>query len=227
MYLNLSWSEKELEDLLDLRVRTLVKEEYTSQEVALRDLLPANINRKKSIVYILERTMYRPRDAIMFLNKCIDEAQDKVKISKEDLLRAEGEYSLDRLRALADEWSADYPDLVELAMCLKQYPSHFKKENIRLRIREDLFEYLTQAERTQESTTELAQSLLLHFYQDEMDEMCEEVLRVLYRVGLIGVKPEKYLGIHWSFKGQKVLHYSENSVFHFHPAFYRVLGISP
>jgi hypothetical protein len=43
---------------------------------------------------------------------------------------AEGEYSRGRLRALADEWSADYPTLADFAKILQKRPASFKLKAI-------------------------------------------------------------------------------------------------
>lgn len=119
LYLCLGWRENELEQLLDLRVGQLVKEQFTTKPVRLRDLLPASISKEDPVKYILERTMLRPRDAIMFLNECIRAAEGKAKITQTMVLNAEANYSDSRLRALADEWTVDYTNLIELSRFLK------------------------------------------------------------------------------------------------------------
>ena len=47
----------------------------------------------------------------MFFNECIKQAEDRAKINQTHVIAAEGIYSESRLRALSDEWSADYTTL--------------------------------------------------------------------------------------------------------------------
>ena len=64
--------------------------------------------------YLLKRTLMRPRDVIMFFNACIKKAEGNPQITPQMIKEAEGEYSRQRLRSLADEWSADYPYLMTI-----------------------------------------------------------------------------------------------------------------
>lgn len=67
---------------------------------------------------------------IAFFNTCIASAANQARLATRDLKLAEGEYSRQRLRALADEWSADYPRLVDFAKILQQRPASFKVKTI-------------------------------------------------------------------------------------------------
>jgi hypothetical protein len=112
LYLRLNWSEQQLADLLDRRVNHLVRQRYTNQKVSYLDILPTSIEKRPTMEYILERTFMRPRDVILFLNLCISQAASSPKITPSMVKEAEGEYSRQRLRYLADEWYADYPSLL-------------------------------------------------------------------------------------------------------------------
>lgn len=117
MYLYLKWKRSEIEELLTLRINQLIQSTYTKSDVSLQDILPTTIrigsNRQDTVEYILDRTMLRPRDAISFINECIKSSEGKPTISQTNLLDAESKYSEKRLRALADEWASDYPNLIE------------------------------------------------------------------------------------------------------------------
>jgi hypothetical protein len=92
--------------------------------------------------YVLERTMLRPRDAIMYFNECIKLAEARPKITQAMVFQAESLYSENRLRALADEWSSDYLNLIELCFLLKQFPSHFRTNEYRADIYKGMFDFL-------------------------------------------------------------------------------------
>lgn len=71
-----------------------------------------------------------PRDIIALFNECISVATGQARISAPDLRTAVGQYSQGRLRALADEWSADYPALLDFTKILDRRPASFKLSTI-------------------------------------------------------------------------------------------------
>ena len=74
--------------------------------------MPARVDGEDSIDYVVRRTLMRPRDIIVFFNRCIERAEGSPAISATQIKEAEGTYSRDRLRSLADEWYADFPNLL-------------------------------------------------------------------------------------------------------------------
>ena len=109
LYLPLHWSSDKIMEILDKRINELVTSRYQKrQRVTHRDLLPKRINKIPITKFITDRAE-RPRDVISFFNKCIESAEGRPKLTASTLKRAEGEYSRQRLRALGDEWHADYP----------------------------------------------------------------------------------------------------------------------
>lgn len=231
MYLNLAWTEEELKNLLDKRVNQLVREQYTSQVVSLSDILPKKVNKKESgTKYLLERTMFRPRDAIMFFNECIQVAVKRATINQSMLMSAEAKYSENRLRALADEWSADYPNLIELCLLLKKFPRQFKPSEHREAIADSMIGFLVEFEdQPSERHDYIFHSVQKHFEDGDIDAFIVFMGKTLYKVGLIGIKHESYSGTSWSFLGDKPLGFeiTPTVTYSIHPAFWRVLGISP
>ena len=71
-----------------------------------------------------------PRDVIALFNECILVGTGQAKISAVDMRTAVGQYSRGRLLALADEWSADYPSLMEFTKILERRPVSFKLSTI-------------------------------------------------------------------------------------------------
>jgi DNA-binding MarR family transcriptional regulator len=137
LFLPIEWTKDGLTLVLDGRINYLVKQRYTTKPVTHKDVLPERVKGEKAISYILGRTLLRPRDAIVFFNKCIEYAEDRPIITATMIRDAEGEYSKDRLRALADEWFADFPNLIDFAMILKSHKHSFLIENLTLRQCED------------------------------------------------------------------------------------------
>src|ERR1035437_5942711 len=114
LYLDLGWTREQLIQLLDKRIERMVRQSYTGQPVTHKDLLPKSVDKQPAIDYVLDRTLMRPRDVILFFNACVRQARDNPVVTVAMLKDAEGEYSRQRLRSLADEWIADYPDLLTL-----------------------------------------------------------------------------------------------------------------
>jgi hypothetical protein len=225
LYLSLTWKEEELEQMLDRRVSQLVKEQYTSKTVTLKDLLPATVNQDDPVKYILARTMLRPRDVIMFFNECIRAAEGKAKITQAMIFQAEAVYSENRLRALADEWSADYPNIIELSFFLKRYPSRFRYSDVKDKIEECMLDFLISNPREDHIRSLVEEK----FNNGDTDGFIQEMFKILFRVGVIGLKPESYTSVYWSYQGQKLMssEINENAVLYIHPAFWRILGIRP
>ncbi|MBI5842336.1 MAG: DNA repair ATPase [Chloroflexi bacterium] len=225
LYLNLTWKEDELEELLNKRVEQLVREQYTKRVVTLRDLLPSLVGKEDPVKYILERTMLRPRDAIMFFNECIKLAEAKPKITQAMVYQAESIYSENRLRALADEWSSDYQNIIELGFLLKRFSSHFRISEIREQIHSGMLDFLIEKHRE-----DFIQNVVEEkFNNGDIDGFIQEMFKILYKVGVIGVKPESYSSVLWSYQGHKLLNseINKDAIIHIHPAFWRILGIQP
>src|SRR5208282_6935495 len=126
LYLSLEWGRAKLTELLELRINHLIRSRFTSQPVSYRDVLPHEIDHQPPLDYMLERTMMRPRDLILFFNFCIQRAADRPVITAQIMHDAEGEYSRARLRSLADEWVGDYPNLADFSMLFREQKEQFK-----------------------------------------------------------------------------------------------------
>lgn len=225
LYLNLSWKPADLEELLDCRVNQLIRHQYTTAQVRTRDLLPATVLKKEDpLQFILDRTMLKPRDVIDFFNKCIAAAEGKAAISQASLLEAEGAYSESRLRALADEWSADYPTLLPIVFFLKKQKKVFRMEDIDIRQFENfMLEFWDSHHNTPDSLFSLVDEKLF----TDATGLLHTLLKLLYKIGFLGVKKESYLSTYWSYADQKVLEaeFDDEVTYYIHPAFWRVLGI--
>jgi Cdc6-like AAA superfamily ATPase len=185
----LNWTHHSLEQVLDLRVNHLVQRQYTNAEVTHADLLPETVRGERPLDYFLERTLMRPRDIILFFNKCIEHAQDKGKIDGNVISEAEKDYSGLRLNSLADEWRIQFPNLLEFVPILQKRAQRFDVSDL-----------------LDETTSEFNYNLILkhrqkivvddlyHAALDEVENKISKVefLRILfatfYHVGLVALK---------------------------------------
>lgn len=229
LYLILEWNEQDLELLLDKRVDQLVKEQYTNMVVRIRDLLPNKIERENSLKYIMRRTLLRPRDVITFFNECIRVGENRAKFSQQVILQAEDTYSTARLRAIGDEWAADYRNLLELALFLKGFPAQFRPSDKISEIQDRMVDFLINMEQSHvEKRDSIYHTVESHFNDGDVFGFVQEMFRILYRVGIVGIRMNEHGGqVKWSYLGHKLLGYEigMDSRIEVHPAFFGALGI--
>ena len=229
LYLNLKWTKEQLFDLLDLRVKKLVRRRYTGGTVTWSDLMSKAVNKQRSEDYVIERTMYRPRDLIVFFNLCIEQAVGKPDITSQMILHAEGEYSQKRLRSLYDEWHGDYPELIECVALLKRAQARFPLSTINMESVEEVC--LNIAGNTAKRTGIISKWANLVIDQKMAPtEFRARIAEVFYRVGLIGLKTETGTSISWSFVHAPVIPVGaikEDCTVAICPVFYRALSIHP
>ena len=159
------------------------------------DVLPQNINKKPIAQFIAERAR-RPRDVIVFFNKCIEEAEGKARLSVDTLRRAEGEYSRQRLRALGDEWHGDYPELLSLVGILKKRPEIFSLSAVTHdEITEVCLDAAIQQPEGSGELTELSRRAADQLL--DLEGFKRELFMVFYRIGLVGLKLEAFESASW------------------------------
>ncbi len=233
LYLAVKWSRQRLIELLDRRIKKLVKHAYTAADVTHKDLLPDKVttNQKKqskaTIDYLLERTWMRPRDLIEFFNLCIEQAMDKATVTKGMLLTAEGEYSKRRLRSLGDEWDAEYPRLADFAGIFKRRKANFPLSEISDdEVTEFCLDFASENENTEGPLDELARKVV----EEQLDPagFRGRLAAIFYQVGFLGLKTQPYTHTQWVVQGTRSLSSSDiddNCSVSIHPALWRALGV--
>lgn len=227
LYLNLNWTKEHLIDVLNARINFLVKQRYTKQQVTYRDILPKSVDQQLTIDYILERTLMRPRDVILFFNRCIALAIDRPSITAKMIKEAEGEYSRMRLRSLADEWTSDYPKLIDFATALlkKRSKSFTIAEITKDEIEEFCLKFVIENPQEKDSFSLMAREVVDSALLTE--DFRKSIIRTFYRVGLVGLKLERHEAVSWSTKRPTISEAELNSnvKVYIHPCFWRILGI--
>ncbi len=130
LILRLRWSKSQLKHLLDLRIEKLVKEQYTQKKVSFDEVFRGAVRGESAIDYLVNRTLLRPRDAIAYVNCCIELCEGKEYVPPSIVQDAERKYSIGRLRSLRDEWSGHYSSLNACAELIRGRQSHFKYSEI-------------------------------------------------------------------------------------------------
>ncbi|MDE0124317.1 MAG: hypothetical protein OXN97_07050 [Bryobacterales bacterium] len=229
LYLPISWTENTLEQMLNLRINHLIRRRYTKQSVTHRDLLPTQIDGQPSLRYLLRRTMMRPRDVIMFFNCCIAKAVNRPRISVQIIRDAEGLYSKNRLRSLADEWVSDYPHLLYFTRLIKSRKATFLADDIKREIIEEVcigfcidHPSTENGDPFSKAATRLVDALV------DIEYVRNTILQGYYRAGLIGLKLESFETAQWSTLDSRTV--SKSQISHgvkvlVHPMLWRALGI--
>lgn len=232
--LPITWGQRQLGDVLDARINELVKSRYTTQAVTHEDLLPKLIPvdkvKERPLNFIVDRTLLRPRDVIAFFNKCIENAEDTPEISSDALLAAEAQYSQERLTSLKDEWSVQYPYLVQMCRLLKRRPALFRLGDID----DDALDELCVLLFTDTDSLGAGEDAekLESYYNGRLagSDLRVFIAKVLYRVGIVGLKTESYSQVVWSYKSSgsaemPASEISDETRLQVHKIVWRALGI--
>jgi hypothetical protein len=225
--LPLYWTDSQLLEVVDRRLNKLVRRQYTGGSVSWADLFPSEINKEPADAYIIGRTHGRPRDVIQFVNCCIALATDRPDITAAIVRDAEAEYSRLRLRSLADEWSADFPHLLEtVQLLLRGRPETFPlsaltDENLQATALRLLDFSAAPNDRLYNLAVDLVEGRL------DYEGFRRRVVRVYYDVGLIGIRTEPGRATSWCYNPHDRVSLSEiglESRIVICPMFHRSLG---
>lgn len=225
--LKLTWTENELHELLDKRITFLIKEQYTGQDVKFNSIFSCKPQGYKAIDYVLNRTFMRPRDAIDFVNLCIETAHGETEISSQILKTAEKKYSQNRFNALCHEWFSSYPLLKQYFNILKNKKNGFRHSDIKKEDIEELALELAGAESHDNDPIKIAAKKVFEANQP-VNSIKNKILRILYKLGIIGIKKASFKTISWSYNDEPDMTESEikyATSFEVHPMLHSILGI--
>jgi hypothetical protein len=226
-FLRLTWTKDQILELLDRRVEHLVSSRYTKGKVGYRDVLPEEFD-SKEIGTAVFSIAHRPRDVIALFNCCILAGQDKSYIGAREFSIALGEYSRGRLRALADEWHGEFPQLMNYASVLRGRAPIFKLGSLEPQLIEDLCLQVA----AELPAKEGAVHVMAHAVVDgdtQPEVFRETLLHGFYKCGLVGLKIAADSKASWADDaGQAVTRnqLTEHTSVSVHPAYTRALGMA-
>jgi len=177
-----------LKSLLDLRIKFLIESTYTNDQAQVSDIFPKKQGKSSpsAIDYILERVTSRPRDAIKYLNLCIEAARGKVRISFRNIEDAEQPYSRERLEAAIDDWADNYPELESVTRLLNGRPVRFSPT---ARSSDELLAVMVDQSDTAPWLRDITETYtkLLDSGEDQANSYAQRKFsEILYEVGIIG-----------------------------------------
>jgi hypothetical protein len=133
LVLTVRWTRYDLESLLDQRVQ-IAAPRVGLEASTLQDLLPHANRTRNPTDFIFERTLLRPRDAIAFMNECLARGIGKTRLTWDDITKAEGAYSSERLLALRDEWKSTYPGIDQALAKFRGCSARLSRQELQRRL---------------------------------------------------------------------------------------------
>lgn len=227
MMLNLKWSKNDLKNVADKRISVAFKSQYTNRDIKFEDVFSAKIAGQDTFEYILDRTLFRPRDVITFINECLEEAAGATSVGQNAVRNAERAYSSKRCRSIADEWRESYGDLEEPINVLRDLDVRFSLADVTDRILEDLCITILAGDHSVSEGVFRTECERATTNGGNYNHLRQRLLEILYIVGAIGVKMRKGSPYEWSYKNEAILNFGAVSVettFAIHPMLFRYLN---
>lgn len=227
-FASIRWKEKDLEKFVDIRVGEVFKRQYTNKIVTMADIFPKDRGSERAFSYVLDRTFLRPRDVMLFVNECLNASEGKVRITWRAIQLAEGRYSQKRYRSLLDEWIQAYPSLKFVFDLLRGMRSGFAVSDLGDTRVDNVILKVASGDATDEIST-MAARFMLPEVKVSRAAFLSACLRVLYHVGVVGVKVSSTSPFEWAYRGGRSFvdsDLSAETLFRIHKMFWRELGIS-
>jgi hypothetical protein len=189
-FVHIKWTKILLRRLVNLRVQSLFRSQYSARAIEFEDVFPFNVGNVDPFEYIVERTLMRPRDVIAFVNECLEVAQGSYEVTSTMIKRAEINFSRIRRDALEQEWQSAFPSIKKLIdfvggrqksiITFEELCSQKEADDVALAI-------CSEKKIDFDPLYDVASS---HYEKDtrSAEDLIKAIVGVLYRVGAIGVK---------------------------------------
>lgn len=228
------WSSSELKKVVDSRIDYLFKSVYTKQGIKFFDVFPATIRKQSTFDYLVERTLFRPRDVIAFVNVILDRASGSSSIVPRNVTDSEAEYSKKRYDALCREWVVLHPLLKTYLSFLKGRTGKNDFEDIAVReIIVDICLNVYDAYKSEQHADSVVVQCEIYSRREnpsKLREVAAALLSVLYKVGAIQLKLAKGDIYRACYRNETVIlpeQIGVDAAFTVNPMLWRSLGITP
>ncbi len=223
LYVTLEWNNEELKEFLERRLE-IISENNVTVKAAFDKMYRQG---KSGFDYMLERTFYRPRDVISYVNHAIENSNNKSYFTLDIIHKAEISYSIDRLQAIEDEWGENYGELSQIYRFLNGKFNGFKLRNIS----EDEFAQIYLGEISEGMFKGELLAIVKKWKQDQIkfSSFFKEIVYILFLIGLIGIKKDSNHSVYFIY--DKKISISLNDLdgdckIYVHKAFYSALKIN-
>jgi len=225
------WREKMLRELVQKRISFLYSRKYTKENVLFSDIFSHKVGGKDPLSYMLDRTLFRPRDIISFVNICFNQAQGNTEVLARDIRTAEQEYSRLRLQALREEWRGALPSLEVALSAYGKFGRRFTIGNVTTR--EFVDDLMLNVAALQDSDHDPIVRKSLEYVDKPNGNVVWDLGRIvtceLYRIGAIGVRTDVsgrfiYSHVHDPVIGTEMI--DKDTRIHIHPMLHAALNLA-
>lgn len=232
-FLRLSWTDQELKQLIDLRINHALKSKYTRAKLEFYDIFPREVRQKATLDYILEKTLKRPRDAILFVNECFKAASGRTEMTPILVQEAYRNYSASRRLSILEEWNDVYPDLKDHLEFVSGWKSRTQFKDISIhQINKQLLKYL--GKDISKDSVSMSMVKLVNAKGDvsaayEASVQLQKLLYALFAVGAVGLIFPPANHVVWAgsqFGGMSETAIDLETVIVIHPMLANALGVN-
>lgn len=198
-FINLKWTKQLLKSLVDKRIEALFMRQYTDGHILFADVFSSKVGGDDPFDYLVNRTLFRPRDIIAFVNSCLAVAEGHYQITAAMIHKAETDYSRGRRGAMESEWRSAFPTLRALLTYVgSKGKVSLSFEELCTKEKLDELAYSISSEKRIDYDP-IYQSARSVFDGKAPSDFMRDVIAILYRAGAIGVKldpSEKFIWSH-------------------------------
>lgn len=204
MNVEMKWLKEDLKEVVDRRIQEVFRRQYTNQVVEFSDIFPEKYKgQKDTFEYLLERTQYRPRDIIAFINEIFNSSIGKSAVIARYIDDAETVYSKNRLSALCTEWADEHPYLEDILEMLRGLPTRFNVGMLKLQYLENTILKLCEHDVSPDQSCQKACAYMNSGI--EYESIRKNLLAILYKVGAVGVKMHTNTAVEYVFSSAMTL----------------------
>ncbi|MDI5890252.1 P-loop ATPase, Sll1717 family [Halomonas rhizosphaerae] len=184
----LKWGKEDLRILIEKRVSEVYKRQYEKRDVKFDEVFPSPKQGVVAFSFMVERTLFRPRDILQFCNECFVASYNKPRVSWRSIRSAEHKYSQKRLQSIIEEWVDHYPSVRFVPELFYGLPPNLKKSSFGDSRINEVASRAFEVE-GKDACIEAAEKMVSADAKSTSGkEFLVECLKVAYRVGIIGVK---------------------------------------
>jgi len=224
------WPKHLIEELIKKRISYLFRRQYNSENVHFEDVFPHKVGGKQPMEYILERTLLRPRDAIIFINYCLQYALGQQEVRPDSIKRAEADYSALSLQSLGAEWQSAFPTLPKCLQFLSGRSPRFELSKVATK--EVIDRLVLQIAQIEDAKHDPVWQAVDKYSQSNTIDDCINIAKIwlsqLYRIGAIGLKLDSETRTIYSHSDLQLIAPQLIPIdckIHIHPILHRALNI--
>jgi hypothetical protein len=221
LYVPLTWTKIELQEFLNRRLYLI-----TEHTLDIKTAFDKKYDNSSGFDYMLERTFYRPRDIISYVNHLIESSVNKSYFSYDIIKKAEVGYSIDRLQAIEDEWGENYGEINQIFKWLYGKYNGFNLKNIK----EDEFASILFDDNTKQIFKGELLETIVKWQKDQIrfPEFLKNIVFLLFNFGIIGIKKGPTFHVQFFYDVESTLiinDINDECKIYVHKAFYSSLKI--